>query len=472
MEANLSNEIISNENRRVFPLSRLAESISAQIAKAFEKSYWIIAEVNKLNHYPHSGHCYPALVEKKAGNIVAEIRGFIQSGRFREIQQKFIQTTGKPLEDGVQILFHCKVGYHPLYGLSLNILDIEPSYTLGEMARQRKEALSKLKTEGVIAANKGLKMPLLLRRIAVISVETSKGWRDFMSIVDQSVNRNAINVQLYPALLQGDAAVGSILAALENIHLDKEKYDCVAIIRGGGGETGLDCYDNYLMARAVCNFPLPVLTGIGHATNLTVVEQVAARNLITPTDLGRFVTDGFLAFAERLNAAKRWLKNLEKTMLPAEIRKLESMGQKLEFALGNRLRKHKDELASGAKELESKVKNTLQYTEASLAFRYPARLGEASRSALNNKLVSCTVTKTYLGVLTSKKYQQSTNQLNLLSEKIRLLDPQNTLKRGFSITLKDGIPIKDASELQDGEILETIFARGRAFSNINSTKNE
>jgi exodeoxyribonuclease VII large subunit len=460
------------ESRKIFPLSKLSASIAVQVERSFPGEYWITAEVNKLNFYPHSGHCYPTLVEKSEGRIIAELKAFIQSSRYRAMQAKFVATLGEQLSDGMQILFKCKVGFHALHGLSLNILDIEPAYTMGEMARMRLEAIAKLKAEGILDTNKSLHLPLLLKRIAVVSVETSKGWRDFKSVLDGSIYSKAIEVSLYPALLQGDQAVSSILGALENIHLDCHKYDCVAIIRGGGGETGLDCYDNYKLAKAVCLFPIPVLTGIGHATNLTVVEQVAYSNLITPTALARFVTDGFSAFAERLSAATRGLRNLGKGFLPLHIHKLEMYRQALSKVSLGRLRFNKEQLNSSTRRIEVRVKSLLEHTTASLNYHLPARLGEAYRRLAVSQIALLDITKNKLTSAAASICRERNHKIAFLAEKVRLLDPAQTLKRGYSITLHKGKPVKSAAEINQGDTIETIFAKGKTTSTVITTSND
>ncbi|HKL02172.1 MAG TPA: exodeoxyribonuclease VII large subunit, partial [Cryomorphaceae bacterium] len=227
----------SSAPQKSFSLSELAQSLSVQIQKTYSRSYWIRAEISKLNHYPQSGHCYPQLVEKKDGKIVADLKGFILKSTFQRTRQNFLDVTGKELDDGMQILFRCKLGFHAVYGLSLNIMEIEPAYTLGEMARLRTEAIARLKKENLFTQNKEQHLPILPRKIAVISVETSKGYRDFAETIANSPFSEAIEIRLYNALLQGDAAVDSIRDALKRIAQTDFPYDAVAIIRGGGGET-------------------------------------------------------------------------------------------------------------------------------------------------------------------------------------------------------------------------------------------
>ncbi|MEM9053383.1 MAG: exodeoxyribonuclease VII large subunit, partial [Bacteroidota bacterium] len=235
--------------RKAHSLLDLTENIKLQIEKTYKTSYWIKAEINRLNYYPQSGHCYPELVEKKNGKIVAEIRGFLFRNLYEEIDQNFLDQTGKHLGDGMEVLLLCRVSFDPKYGLSLYISDIDPSYTLGEMARLREEAIKLLKVESILDKNKTTHLPYPVRRIAVVSVETSKGWRDFIQTLESNHYGHLIGHELFPAKLQGDMAVASIRAALAKIEKRSSDFEAVAIIRGGGGETGMDCYDQYELAK-------------------------------------------------------------------------------------------------------------------------------------------------------------------------------------------------------------------------------
>jgi exodeoxyribonuclease VII large subunit len=459
-------------DRKVFSLSKLTESIAVQIDRTFSGAYWITAEISKLNHYPQSGHCYPQLVEKRDGQIVAEIRAFILNRKFKEINEKFIEVAGTNLGDGMQILFRCKVSYHPVFGLQLNLLDIEPSYTLGEMARQRQEAIEKLKKEGIFGQNKLLATPLLIRRLAVISVETSKGWRDFTQVIASSSHPNAIATRLFPALLQGDAAVGSIMAALEKIQRVHGQFDAVSIIRGGGGEVGLDCYDNYALGKVICTFPIPVITGIGHATNLTLVEQVAHKNLITPTDLARYITDRFTHFAQRIDAARRSITIWRRGWFQTQNAILERRKEQLVAAVEKRSASEKNKLNTHTRKLGLTINEAIRESKASLENRFPKRLEYGSRELLSRRIQSVEKIRQHLVQSSTSTIKEQQNSIALMREKVKLLDPVNALQRGYSITSSNGLIIKNAAALKPGDVIETRFAQGIAESTVKQTKNE
>jgi exodeoxyribonuclease VII large subunit len=467
MDASSSSKHLDLKDRKVFPLSKLTDSIAVQIDRSFAGAYWITAEISKLNYYPQSGHCYPQLVEKRDGKIVADIRGFILNSRYRELSKRFEQVNGKQPGDGMQILFRCKVGFHAVYGLSLNIIDIEPAYTLGEMARMRNEALALLVKKGILNQNKILGRPLLLRNLAVVSVETSKGWRDFKNILDSSIYGESIKTRLFPALLQGDAAIDSIAKALGQISALGDHFDAVCIIRGGGGETGLDCYDNFGLAEMICKYPLPVLTGIGHATNLTLVEQVAHRNLITPTALAGFVIEGFTAFNERISDASEALRNLQKGMLRNLLNGVDKLNSSLKSSLISRRHEAAAALQKTARTFEIAAKKAVDANASKVQYQLPARLSEASRTYLRSKQQSAVILPSQLTKLCPAYLAVRKQQLSLLSEKTRLLDPAHALKRGYSITTLKGKAITNSDQLNPGDLIETRFATGSSQSTVN-----
>ncbi len=458
-------------NRNAYSLLDLTQNIQSHIERTYASSYWIKAEINRLNYYPQSGHCYPELVEKKDGRIVAEIRGMIFRNSYEEIERNFQKTTGRSLTDGIEVLMRCKVRYDPKYGLSLLVSDIDPSYTLGEMARQRTEAINRLKKAGVFELNGQLYLPKLIRRLAVISVETSKGWRDFTEIIEESPFAGLIDRILFPAKLQGDMAVSSISAALKKISSYKEPFDAVAIIRGGGGESGMDCYDNYELAHMVASFPIPVLTGIGHSTNLTVVEMCGNQNLITPTALASFILGGFEDFSLRLESATSSLKRINKHVLPLIQNRLDGKTDMLDRVVSERLKQEINHLSTMGHGLDQLVRSLLKERNRKLDDRLPMLLETSAKQMLRRNLTELT---SKAEILPSKSLQSLANQkvaLDHLEEKRRLLDPTNVLKRGYSITMKNGKAVTSAEALHKGEEITTILAKGEIRSTVNPKEN-
>jgi exodeoxyribonuclease VII large subunit len=454
----------------ILTLSQLTAGIARVFEENFPASFWIKAEVAKLNHYPGSGHCYPSLVEKEKGTIKAEIRGTIWANDFMRINQKFLQVTNEPLKEGIQILFRALVKYHPVYGLSLQISDIDPSYTLGEMAREKMETIMKLKNEGLFERNHQLSLPLLPKRIAIISVKTSKGFSDFINILENNPWGYAFSCFLFPALLQGDKAVDSIIGQLQAISRVARYFDAVAIIRGGGGDVGLNCYDNYLLAKEVALCPLPVLTGIGHSTNETVVEMVAGQNKITPTDVAYFLIQQFHNFSARIEESSLKILNFSKEMIEEKKRGWGKLSKRFILQTENLVRIEKSllgqvsaQMITGSRIVLAEHKHKIALAGSRLRYK-PGLLITEKRINLKNRLE-------WFGM---RVQQLITNQhvaVDELDRQIHLLDPGNILKRGYSITYFNGKPITEITGLNQGDTITTRLYKGNIYSEIKS-KNE
>lgn len=287
------------ENIQIFSLKQVALSIEKTIASRYHQNYWVKAEIHKLNKYP-SGHAFPELVEKEEGKIVAQMNGSIWKQNLQRIEKIFVDQVQEPLKDGIQVLMLVKVSFNPTFGLSLQIQDIDPAFTLGQLQKEKDITLKKLKAEGLLQTNQLLPYPLIAKRIAIISAATSKGLSDFYQVLDQNSFGYTFHTQLYEAYVQGDIAVDSILAALQQIDKHKNQFDVVVIVRGGGAEVGLTCYNNYELCKAIATFPLPIITGIGHSTNLTVAELISYSSAITPTQLAEMLIAQFRDFEMRI----------------------------------------------------------------------------------------------------------------------------------------------------------------------------
>ena len=264
---------------------------------------WIQAELNKLNYYKQSGHCFPELVEKQEGRVLAQMKATIWKDDFIIIDREFQRVLKEPLKDGIKILFLAAISFDPTHGLALRIIDIDPAYTLGDLEKEKQETIERLKKENLFDKNKGLRLALLPQRIAVISVESSKGYADFIKVMEGNGRGYRFFHLLFPSLLQGEKAVDSMIAQLKRISKVKNHFDLVAIVRGGGDDIGLSCYNDYRLASAIAEFPLPVLTGIGHSTNETVCEMISYSNAITPTKLAEWLLQKFHDFREPVEAA-------------------------------------------------------------------------------------------------------------------------------------------------------------------------
>lgn len=410
-------EIVNNKT--IFSLLEVTKSIQKTIADRYKSLYWIKAEMNKLNYYKHSGHCYPELVEKKDGKIVAEIRSILWKNDFNRINEQFIKLLKEPLRDGITILFQAGISYDPLHGLSLRIVDIDPTFVLGELEKEKLESIHRLQEEGLYDANKQLLFPTIPKRLAIISVETSKGLSDFYKIINNNPWRYRIETTLYPALLQGDKSIPSIIKQLAIIAERIDAYDAVAIIRGGGGEVGLSCYNNYLLAKAIAIFPIPVLTGIGHSTNETVSEMVAYKNAITPSELADFLIQQFHNFAIPLDHLQ-------------------------------------ERLVAEAKELFDSERKDLQH--------FLQRLSWSSKNLLTNEKHHIALQNQRLQLFSHHFLKEQFAALANMSRLVKMADPTLLLKRGFSITKVNNKVVTDSKQVEAGDIIETTFAEGKVSS--------
>ncbi|MCR5453683.1 MAG: exodeoxyribonuclease VII large subunit [Bacteroidales bacterium] len=289
------------DGKKVFTLGEFAASIKRALGSLYNQRYWLKAELTKLNFFPRSGHCYPELSETDNGSIAAAFTGFIHKNTYKQINEKFLTTIGEPLHDGMKIVAQCSVQFSTTRGIKLTIHDIDINSILGEQARMRQETVECLKSEGLFARNKSLALPRIIKRLAIVSVESGKGYADFMSIIS-GYNVFRINVRLFPALMMGPEAAVQIKAALDNIKERSSEFDAVCIIRGGGGENTLQCFNDTELCRAIALFPLPVLTGIGHATNRTVAEETAQTSFVSPSELANFFIDRHIEEVARFKA--------------------------------------------------------------------------------------------------------------------------------------------------------------------------
>ncbi len=437
-------------DRTIFSLSEVALSIQKTLAERYTSSFWIKAEMNKLNHYPQSGHCYPDLVEKIDGKIVAEMRSTIWKDDFLRINENFQNVLHEPLKNGIKILFSAKISYNPLYGLSLRILEVDPSWSLGELEKEKQLTIEKLRKEGLFITNKSLILPLLPKRIAVISVETSKGYADFRNIIDNNDWGYSFFYMLFPALLQGENAVGSIMKQMERISLVKQHFDMVAIIRGGGGDIGLACYNNYELAKAIALFPLPVITGIGHSTNETVSEMVAFRNTITPTELADYLLQKFHNFSVPLRKAQDFVIDTFSRLLQNEKSAMLNLVRLFKSTTSSRL-------AKGKHEINSELKYIRQQSAYFLR-----------RALEKNMLMNLSLIEKSGAVI-----KEQWSNIAIAEKSVELLNPMNVLNRGYSITMVDGEILKTVDSVREGAIVKTILSDGNVISIAQSvTKNE
>ena len=330
------------EEKNPIGLLALQEQVKRHLEDHFFESVWLQAEISELKQNP-SGHCYLTLVEKdpRSNALLARASAVVWASTWRMVKPYFEAQTGRTLAPGLSVLVRVQVSYSVLYGLSLVIYDIDPSFTVGELELARQRTIARLEAEGMFDMNAQLSLPLLPRRLAVVSSPTAAGWRDFRRQLEGNEYGFRFQLQLFPAVMQGDAAPESIIGALDRIAAEADSFDAVLILRGGGGAMDLVCFDDYELAVNVAQFPLPVLTGIGHDHDFHIVDMVAHTHVKTPTALADWLLDRFSGEAWRLDTLVQRLHLAVRTHAAAQLGALEALKIRLVHAA---LDRHADAL--------------------------------------------------------------------------------------------------------------------------------
>ena len=453
--------------KQVFTLQQVVRSIKKTLEDRYTQNYWVKAEMHKLNRYP-SGHAFPELVQKDENKIVAQITGTIWKQQLERINTKFIEVVKEPLREGTTLLLLVKINYSETFGLGLQILDIDPSFSLGELQKQREETLRKLAKEGLLNLNQKLHFPLLPKRVAIISADSSKGLSDFLQVLQENEKSYFIFTHLFNAYLQGDVAVQSIISALKKIKRVKDHFDIVIIVRGGGAEVGMTCYNNFELCKAIAEFPLPVLTGIGHSTNLNVAEMVSFRNEITPTKLAEFLLQTFREFEQET-------KRLNREMIAYSIQLIDKTKQ--DFNGQVRVFKHAslrftDSLKNELNQQIIELKNTTRYflkneNDAVLSLKNDYRIVTKEIITAERNTLSL-ISKPIKGSLLHF-FERKESDLEQLEKTINILNPSNVLQRGYSLTLLNGKILSAKNKPKKGDLIESKTNSLTLFSRVEKT---
>ena len=460
------------DERKVFTLSEVARSIQMTLLGRYGSAFWVKAELNKLNHYRHSGHCYPELVEKEGGRLVAQMRSTLWKEDYGHINRQFLSVLKEPLKDGIKILFLARISFDPVYGLALRILDIDPAYTLGDLEREKQACMDRLRKEGIFDANKSLVLPLLPQRIALISVETSKGYADFTRILSENPWGYAFFWHLFPALLQGDKAVPSILAQLGRIKRVAHHFDAVAIIRGGGDDAGLSCYNHYDLASEVALFPLPVLTGIGHATNETVVEMVAHGNEITPSKLAESLIQAFHNVSASLDEYSQVIVTRSRELSSSNKQSVLHLLELFRSRVRHLGEQHRKQLISYSQALSTQTRFIGEKQRNYVLKHLQQALSRQSVLSLQHMHKELLHLSKGLGKSSAAIIQSNHSDMARMETSRAQLHPDNVLKRGYSITRLQNKAIRESHLAREGDVIETTLLRGKLISVVRESKEE
>lgn len=433
---------------------------------ALPDMYWVIAEISEIREN-YNGHCYLELVEKHPDEISirSRVKAVIWSSRYRFIKSFFENSTRESLREGIKILVRAKIDYHEIYGLSLVINDIDPAFTIGEMALKRQMILKKLEEEGVLTMNKELDFPLVPQRIAIISSSNAAGYDDFM----KHLTGNSFGYVFYTALIetpmQGNETEAGVIRALEKIAGHLEKFDLAVIIRGGGSQTDLSWFDNYNIAYYITQFPLPVITGIGHEKDLSVADIVAYRSLKTPTAVADFLIE-CMNNAE-ISLIEMIKKIIEKSRLILEESKIHIDSSRLKLIPVARMMisEFKEEL-SGI--LIDMIRTGKEYIMRAglLPVNHKSRLISGARSNLSARVTLITGKKQSLINHSKNCLNNMNNKIGRFDSSLKILDPENVLMRGYTITSLNGKIIKKSVMLKKDDKIDTRFSDGSVSSKV------
>lgn len=415
------NTIIS-DTMESMTLLELNGRVKSSLQFSMPDAYWVQAEISGISP-SGQGHCYLELVQKDptGRTFLAKAKANIWRGTWMRLKPYFEVETGQTLQVGMKVLLQVSVTFHEVYGYSLVVLDIDPTYTMGDMARRRKEILEQLARDGVIGLNRELDIPALPNRIAVISSATAAGWGDFRNQLENNLYGFRFYVKLFPALMQGDDVERSVISALDAVAARRDDFDIVVIIRGGGAVSELSCFDSYNLAYNIANFPLPVITGIGHERDDTVADVVAHTKVKTPTAAAEFIINMALDCAQELEGLTRRMSDAITGRMNAENVRLERLSQKLPSLFA-----------------------VLKTRQEQILENYMMR----SLTGIRNILT------------------QNTHKLELFEKSLSGADPVQILRKGYSITRCNGKVVTGASDLNRGDRLTTVFADGKVESEI------
>ncbi len=432
--------------KAVLSLFELNQLVRRSVRTCLPDEYWVQVELSDVRAN-YSGHCYLECVQKdpKSNSLIAKARGIIWSNVFSQLKPYFEQETGQAFVSGIKVLVKVTVDFHELYGYSLTIVDIDPAYTLGDMARRRREILLRLQEEGVLSLNKELELPVLAQRIAVISSATAAGYGDFCNQLENNAFGFAFYPRLFPAIMQGERVETSVIAALDRIYAESEKWDVVVIIRGGGATSDLSGFDTYDLAASCAQFPLPIITGIGHERDDTVIDLVAHTRVKTPTAAAEFLVNHLRHTAEQLENYAYYIRQEVPARLNREKERLERCITRIPARVQMRLQREDFRRERLAKRMEMAWQSRLA--------REQYRLELSSR----------------LSVALQARLLKEKHRLDLLEKSVEAASPDLLLKRGYSITLKDGKAVTDASLLKPGDRVVTRVAKGQFSSEVQGT---
>ncbi len=447
-------------------LFELNSKIKNTIHESFAETYWVVAEISEIREV-RNGHCYLELIEKdeKTEQIIAKSRANIWAYTYRMLKPYFTQATGQTLTSGLKVLVRASIDFQEVYGFSLNVRDIDPNYTLGDMAQKKQAILNQLAEEGVINMNKELKKPLVPQKIAVVSSPTAAGYEDFCNQLNNNSAGYKFYIKLFPAIMQGDKTEESVTAALDRIYAYEDVFDVVAIIRGGGSTSDLMCFDSYWIAYNIAQFPIPVFSGIGHERDETVVDFVAHTRLKTPTAVAEHILGLVSDFDNRLDDLKDDVVFNARNKISIYNLMFERSSNRFKPLVSHSLTKQQNLLNNIAHQLETTT-NSFIHSRMNKLNILSEKIKTSSVSLINREKLNLTQYPQNLKSQTKYLFSKRNAELQLFEKTNKLLDPQNILKKGYSITYINNKALKDSVDVKKGDKITTQLFNGKIESTV------
>ncbi|MBR2932213.1 MAG: exodeoxyribonuclease VII large subunit [Rikenellaceae bacterium] len=430
------------EQKKHFSLRELQLAVRERLAEAFPLPVWVAAEISEMK-VNYSGHCYLELVEKGGANGVpaAKASAVIWRSHYGPLASYFASKTGERLAVGMKVLVRVTISYHELYGLSFQIQDIDPTYTLGDWEQQRQQTIARLREEGVWDMNRELGVPRVPQRVAIVSSANAAGYQDFCKEIARSSYR--VELTLFDAFMQGHGAEDSIIEALEHVADRADEFDVVAVIRGGGSQSDLACFNSYRLCAHVAQFPLPVVTGIGHDKDESVADMVAAQRLKTPTAVAAWINDQLADFDGALDAATQAVERCATEFLAAERQRFE---------------RNAAMIATQSVGATRRLELTLE--------RYRSELRRAVEKLLSDERNRGARADENLRRATDYFVRSERDRLGAMAQAVAAHDPQRIMALGFAVVSVDGHAVSDAQQIAIGTEVSVRLAKGKLKAKV------
>lgn len=424
-------------DKRHMSLSLLNSLVKQAIELTLTDDYWVEAELASVRE--NRGHCYMELIEKDdfSNTPVAQARACCWKNTWMRLAPRFVRETGEEMHSGMKVLLKVRANFHEAFGFSWIVTDIDPTYTMGDMAKRRQEILRILREEGVIDLNKSLNIPMFAKRIAVISSATAAGYGDFCNQLIDNEYGFTFTTRLFPATMQGEGVEQSVIKALEAIYNETDSFDVVAIIRGGGSTSDLSGFDTLDLAENVANFPLPIITGIGHDRDQSILDIVACRSVKTPTAVAAFLIDNLATTHDAIEDCALSISRAVQARMQTESLRLSRIERYLSSAFS--IKKIQS---------ENHINELLQRMAHAISNRLLSQQGRLD--LISNRLP----------IMVSSKLEREQHRLQILHQRAQAQNPVNILRRGYSIALHNGYAVHDPKSLKPGDEVSIMVEKG------------